>query len=196
MALVPKWLGPNNDSVVAGSFPIGLNHVTDTFMNADCEWFKTETANVITGSFPFLQNHLAIARVVGVFAHSDFINVALLFIWAEVGQCQVCVSVGVYLLRQSLLQCSQCCVGIWGVCLQRLDSVFQTAQLFLFVPQLILQVFYLQTEWEIKSKTTFYNAYFSNFLKNYIILANVLVLKHCGIYLHKPRGCSISADKQ
>lgn len=56
--------------------------------------------------------------------------------------------VRVYLLSQSLLQRSQCSVCVWGVCLQRLDSVFQATQLFFFVPQLILEVLYLQKEKE------------------------------------------------
>lgn len=44
------------------------------------------------------------------------------------------------LLGQGLLQRSQRRVGVGRVRLQGLDSVFQAAQLLVFVPQLVLQV--------------------------------------------------------
>lgn len=48
-----------------------------------------------------------------------------------------------YLLWQRLLQCGQGSVGVTGVGLQGLHSVFQVPQLLVFVPQLLLQVFNL-----------------------------------------------------
>ena len=45
-----------------------------------------------------------------------------------------------YLLRQSLLQGCQGSVRVAGVRLQRLHPVLQVAQLFVFIPKLLLQV--------------------------------------------------------
>lgn len=54
------------------------------------------------------------------------------------GRVRVCVCEN--LLGQGLLQRSQRRVRVGRVRLQRLDSVFQAAQLLVFVPQLVLQV--------------------------------------------------------
>lgn len=73
---------------------------------------------MITGSFPLVQSRAVMSWVV----------------------VYVCVCVCGNLLGQGLLQRSQRRVCVGRVRLQGLDSVFQAAQLLVFVPQLVLQV--------------------------------------------------------